>query len=401
MPHLHGNEATDSDTVSSVSACSKNINADQDDAECPVKAAESAANRLLSLAALAEEHGKCNVVVDVPAATRDETKEGSTVVDAAPASPPAVPPMHQHQHEEGREVPPAAPGMSPHWAMVGGHPPRFTGFFRQPGIHSVYAQGMAGAPSGVSPIPPEHSPRFMRRGAPRGGFPMWAGPPPPRPPYHPHPRAVGPSSLPPHFRRPIPPMFMARQCSANDEELERRSPAPKRVSLGYPPKSILKKPRLDPHATAVSPENCDESVEQDARPKSSLEALAESAAAISEASQRSQEESTTDEAKAAIESAAAVEKTAFSFSDDGSPKKQRIISPASSNEYPKAEYDDEMSYSVEGSLSPDHSRVMAGSPHRPYPSPGGPFRMGHMVLQCLHCDLVFTVHTWHTHTHMA
>jgi hypothetical protein len=215
---------------------------------------------------------------------------------------------------------------------------------------------------------------------------MWAGPPPP--PYHPHSHgvAVGPSSLPPHFRRPFPPPFMTRQYS-NAEDIHQESGVPsKRPSLGNPPKSILKKPRTDAYASPVSPEasvDAASEVSAEAMAQATLETLAASAAAIFESSR----EPHSDDAEKELDgkTAAVVEKSSSEEEEEIVPMKpkQVIISPSSSNEYPKTDCEDEMSFSVAESLSPDqhrrmmYSEAMAGLRHRPYHTPGAPpFRMG-------------------------
>jgi hypothetical protein len=374
MPHMNGVQTADSDMSSDGSICSSNLGAEGD-------VAVSATNRLLSLAAVAEVHAKSS-------ADSAEAKEGSTTVEAPTSCSPTVVPSttQQLQHpEEGPEVPMVVPGMGHRWGPVG-HPPRYPRYFPQPPMRLIFPPDHSSA---GSPIPAEHSPgRFIRRGPPpppRGGFPMWAGPPPP--PYHPHSYGVvvGPASLSPHFRRPFPPPFMTHQYSKSEDIQQEPGVHAKRPSPGYPPKSILKKPRTDAYPATVSPETSEDitnEVSAEALAQATLETLAASATAIIEASRQPRLDATGKKQSAKL--AAVVERSSSEEEEMAQIKpKQRIISPASSNEYPKADYEDDLSLSVEDNLSPDQQRRMmyseaiAGSPHRLYNSPKAPpFRMG-------------------------
>jgi hypothetical protein len=86
-----------------------------------------------------------------------------------------------------------------------------------------------------------------------------------------------------------------------------------------------------------------------------------------------------------------VKKSAISV-EDAIVKRQRIISPAPSNEYPKGDIDDEFAFHRDGHRSPEHrGRIFSheapvGPPGRYY-HPGLPFRMGrpNPAVQGMHC----------------
>ena len=349
MPHLHDEKASDNDDASRASECSKSVHSAGEELSAR-EAAESAASKLLSLAALAEVHGK---------ATADDSEKGGAP-DAASnqeAHPPPPSPslaMRRPSYENGR--PPMTPGMSNRWGMVGHPAAHFPpGYYRPGAMHPMYTSPMMAA-AGRSPSSGGSPDEALSRGSAGGGFPMWSAAPP-RPPYHPHMHRGAPSQLPPAFRGHMPPSFMTRQSSStsNDDEssvASARRAAPKRAAMGPAAKSILKKPRLETSPAATDSDAgkiVDDATGED---KQAHEASVDSVV---------------------------VEKGSIA-SEDAATKKQRIISPASSNDSPKSEDEDQVAVGGEGALSPNHRTLSydsssMGSPNHPYSAP--PFRMGH------------------------
>lgn len=405
MPHLHDEDSNADDTSQSAASC---------EAVCP--AAESAANKLLSLAAMAEEHGKSSAAELPTKKTTDSAAEAAELAQKEDAEPPQLveghtpphalarqvgrhPPPYALEDSQGRLLPPS-PGMGPRWGGPLGHHPRFHGFVRP--MHRVYPGGPMGGAAAGSPVA-EHPVRYMHgppsaRGG-RGGFPMWTAASP-RPPYRPP-----PSPLPPAFRSPVQQTYMSRQFSqtSNDDDCSvssgRGGPGPKRPAVGYPTKSILKKPRVDTPTTASSSDASSTPSAGEATKEADQSNYATLATTVSASFSTVGNSDNADDAqptsKTSVESVV-VEKASFS-SEDGVPKKQRIISPASSNEYQKSDHDEEYVYTHEGSLSPEtRHRIMSheaaaaaaavGSPG-PHYRLAPPFRMGRHLppVQGMHC----------------
>jgi hypothetical protein len=368
MPHLHDEKKADNDDASHVSECSKSVG----ERSCTSAAAESAANKLLSLAQMAEEHSKVNTDPGKSKEGGDESVDATANRHPTSPSPNTMrPPFDTCRQATLR------PGMGPRWGMVGvpPHIPRdmgplggaMHGFFGQGAMRPMYPPG---AP--MKATSPDASPGgFIRRGG-RGGFPMWTTPP--RPPYHPH--AQGRSPLPTAYRGPVSPPYMNHSSPSYEEEQNangKRSP-PKRVSMERG-KSILKKPKRESSPTAevavksVAEEKqglTKKTASDDVSPQPSIACSSTGGAAKNEAT---------------IESVV-VDKSSLS-SDDLATKKQRIISPASSNECPKSVEDDEETYGGNDGLSPQQQNrnpigpVSSRSPTH-HPHRGAPFRMGHL-----------------------
>lgn len=384
MPHLHDEDKANTDDASQVSACPKSVDSGSVPV-CPV--AESAANKLLSLAAMAEDHAKRNAEPPQKETEAPQQVEGHcpspSVIHLVSRPPPFV-------EDSRQQLPPPSPGMGPRWGVVSHHP-RFHGFV----MNRMYPGPMSGPAAGGSPVTMAgHPMRHMRRGGGRGGFPVWTVSP--RPPYRPPPHHKGsPSPLLPSFRSPF---IMTRQSSSNDDDSSAssgRGGGSKRPSVGYPTKSILKKPRVETPTTASSSETSSDPSEEDAannvasRESSNYPTLSKTVSTGTDCGASSIDIFDV-QTKTTIESVV-VEKSSLSSKDDVV-KRQRIISPASSNEYQKSDHDEKFAHCQEGSLSPEQrSRRMsqenaAASPRLHYqPPPVHKGRPPHPPVQGIQC----------------
>ena len=370
MPHLHDDKnSSDNDDASRGSECSKTDTGSgpvapskTEDALSLDKAAEDSATcKLLSLAALAEEHGKAH------GETQEKNAKMAVHSEQTKEDPPSSPAPGKSQppsEEEQPQLPPLAPSVHQRWGMMS-HPPRYHppphAFFRHGGpMRPMYPlPGMGGPPprGTASPGAIDH----LRRGYP----PIWtaSGAVPPRPPYHPHNMRGGtPSPLPSAFRGSP---YTTHQSPSNDDDNSVAStskrPAAKRVSLGNAPKSILKKQRLEASSSqdseaAASTDDADTQISKKGSDDTSDEATKP------DAGMKGSGRSTID--------SVVVKKDTLS-SEHAASKKQRIISPASSNESPRTDQDDGYTYTTEGSLSPQHhypgySEMPTVSPNHPY-----------------------------------
>lgn len=380
MPHLHDEKMVDADNAPGASVCSKSVESGAETV-CPV--AENAANSLLSLAALAEQHGKSSAPPQ-----KDETEALQQVGADAPSISPSLSVAERPSFEEQRHNPPLSPGMGPRWGVVSQHS-RFHGYVRQAAMPRMYPSPLGGPHPG-SPMA-EHPVQYMRRGS-RGGFPMWTASP--RPPYHPPPiHGACPSPLPSSFRGPVVQQYMNRQSSSNDDEScgssGGRGAAVKRVSLGYPTKSILKKPRVETPLAATSSEGSSSPGEEGDTVEttrlltrfglSKTVSTSTDGGTCSEDGEEAQTKTTID--------SVVVGKSAIPAEDAGVGR-QRIISPASSNEYPKTDHHDEFAFGREGILTPEQrSRIFSHESPPGYYRSVPPFRMRppHPPVQGMHC----------------
>ena len=343
MPHLHDEKSSDNDDTSRASEGSKSLHSGED--LTARKAAESAASKLLSLAALAEVHGKANA--------EDPAKEDSGKNSASPeAKPNSLSPslaMRRPSYEDGR--PPMAPwGMAGHYPSTAHYPP---GYYRPPPMHHpMYGSpGSTGEAVSVGRSPsPGGSP-----GSAGCGFPVWAAAPP-RPPYHPHMHRGAPSQLPPAFRGHMPPSFMTRRTSSVSIGDESSVTSGSKRAAPTVAKSILKKSKVEASASTASSEAGSITVAGD----KGTDVASDKSEQINESNVNS----------------VVVDKGSVT-STDAATKKQMIISPASSNEALKSEEEDN---GGERALSPQQPNLSydsgsVGSPNNPHAA--RPYRMGH------------------------
>jgi len=361
MPHLHNDENADNnDDASSSSESPSSCKVNEADAgNSPCKEQMSAANKLLSLAALAEVHG--NAIADD--VIKEENSNNSTSREAHSSSPSPTLATRRPSYEEERRHgrPPMPPGM---WGMPGHPAARYSlGYYHPPAfMHNpmYHSPLMAVRPGHRNSEPGDNLDHAARQVGEGPGYPMWAAAPP-RPPYYP---CMHPSQLPPVFRGHMPPAFLSRQSSAASANAEENATSgtkrsvPKRVSLGSTSnKSISKKPRIETSSSIPASKVNDSRLTM-------VEATGEDKNANRN---RLNEENQTREVT--FES---VTKKGSIPSQDASTEKQMIISPASSNECPKGEED-----KGERALSPSQRNTSyesvspRDSPYmQAYPSPG-------------------------------
>ena len=349
MPRLVSeSNDNDHDDASRTSGCSRAVEDDKSNTHSyHSKTAESAADKLLSLAAVAADHGKSSSFEESSKATEKEEEDNETIASNPASSGDAVNKPSFDAAVSRQNNGGALCRMSPYPGMQG----PVARFYGLGVMRPMY-------PGGASPaVSPAGDPRFVRR----GGFPMWASP---RPPFHPHAVPVrGPSPMHPAFRGRATPIYMTNASPSYEDDgsvNSRKRPSPQRVSL-YPPsstKSILKKKSGEgASASDENPSDAAKDVNEDnARSHNADEAAA-----------KAEERKTTNTYVDSV----VVERESPS-SEDPATKKQRIISPASSNECQKGAEEDDLSSPQQPRRVPAPRNASSPAHFRP-----SPFGMGH------------------------